>query len=146
MNLIKARVVNVIDGDSFEIFADGAVTEIRMSAIDCPEKDQPWGDRATSGLIKLIQGQFVYLQTYGLDVYNRTLATVYAKHYAAMININAKMVRMGHAWAAPAHSRHLSSTYRSYMLQIEEWARSNQIGLWSTENPLPPWQWRHNKI
>jgi endonuclease YncB( thermonuclease family) len=54
----------------------------------------------------------------------------------AASNINRELVAEGHAWV-----------YRQYMtdrslLEDEDSARSNQIGLWSLDNPIPPWDWR----
>jgi endonuclease YncB( thermonuclease family) len=26
--------------------------------------------------------------------------------------------------------------------QLERWAKSKRVGLWKTDNPIPPWKWR----
>ena len=43
------RVVAVIDGDTITVEqGEGIRVKIRLWGIDCPESDQPWGDRATA--------------------------------------------------------------------------------------------------
>ncbi len=33
----------------------------------------------------------------------------------------------------------------SSLLEDEESARSNQLGLWGLDNPIPPWDWRRGE-
>ena len=54
-------------------------------------------------------------------------------------DINREMVREGHAWA-----------YRDYLqdrtiLEDENHAKSAELGLWSLNNPIPPWEWRRGE-
>ena len=42
------HVVAARNGDSITVWqTDGRQLEVRLCGIDCPEKGQPWGDRAT---------------------------------------------------------------------------------------------------
>ena len=50
-----AKVNRVIDGGTVVVATDeGKSVRIRMSDIDAPEKDQPWGPEATQALSVLI--------------------------------------------------------------------------------------------
>ena len=40
------KVVRVLDGDTVEVMHDGKAERIRLAQIDCPEKDQPFGQAA----------------------------------------------------------------------------------------------------
>lgn len=143
--LIKAKVGNIYDGDTVDMYPDsGGKVCIRLSAIDCPEDGQPWGDKARFGLIKLIGGQIAYLEIHNheIDPYGRTAATIYVMHNSELINVNEKMVAMGHAWVMRQHYHHLSKSRKISLDQIETWARSKRKGLWNTENPIAPWIWR----
>lgn len=70
MSFVKVR--RVLDGDTIIISDQAQEVKIRLFGIDCPEGGQAWGNRAKSGLVKLIGGKMVYLETHGVDHYNRT--------------------------------------------------------------------------
>lgn len=144
-DLIKAKVIQVLDGDTVVVAHGDAHLCIRLSAIDCPEGDQPWGDIAKAGLIKLIGGRYIYLETYGADAYDRTVATVYVYRDARLINVNERMVVLGHAWVMRVYYTHLSTPRQIQLNRLESWAQSKKVGLWKTQNPIPPWQWRNKR-
>ena len=66
-------VVSVLDGDTIEVLHNHHPEHIRLSGIDCPEKDQPFGGKARQAASALVFGKEVTLQTYGKDKYGRTL-------------------------------------------------------------------------
>ena len=43
----KAMLVRTIDGDTISVLQHDREVKIRLFGIDCPEKDQPFGDYAT---------------------------------------------------------------------------------------------------
>lgn len=141
-DLLKAKVRYVIDGDTVIVCTPESEFRVRLSAIDCPEDGQDGGDAATKALIKLILGRFVHLETYGLDPHGRTLATIYVMIGSELINVNERMVMLGHAWVMPQYYGHLSKSRRWQLNRLERWARSKRIGLWKVENPTPPWEYR----
>lgn len=140
--LIEAKVVEVTDGDGVIVSNSGKFIEIRLFAIDCPEYDQEWGDIAKYGLIKLIGGKTVYLEMHGLDIHQRTLATIYVESKSKLINVNEQMVARGHAWVYRKYYGTLSWTRKNRLDWFVERARERKIGLWKHKNPIPPWEWR----
>ena len=138
------KVGHVIDGDTVIVSSTSAEYKIRLDSIDCPECGQEWGDIATRGLIKLIGGKSVRLETHGTDVHGRTLGTlfVYLQEKGVWQNVNERMVTLGHAWVMRIHYSHLPKPRQHKLNQLERWAKSKRVGLWKTENPLPPWKWR----
>jgi endonuclease YncB( thermonuclease family) len=145
--LQRVKVRHVIDGDTVIVSSSWTETRIRLDAIDCPEGNQPWGNISKAGLIKLIGGRYVYLETHGIDEHGRTLATVYLWHSrgSEWMNVNERMVLLGHAWVARNFYGHLPTTRQHRLNRLERWARSKRVGLWRTENPIPPWQWRNQR-
>lgn len=141
----SAKVLRVIDGDTVDVRLEGRRVRVRLDAIDCPEDGQPWGNTATAGLIKIIGGKTVHLEVHGIDDYGRSIATVFARHgpQSTWINVNERMVMLGHAWVMRAYYAHLSMERRRQLNRLETWARSRQVGLWKTPDPIPPWEWRH---
>lgn len=115
----------VIDGDTVEING----VRIRLEGIDAPERGQRcrgrwlpirWacGTHATRALRKLTRGQTVRCQTLGYDKYQRVIARCFVDGR----DINAAMVRRGHAWAFTKYS----ATY----IAEEQQARLEKRGIW----------------
>jgi micrococcal nuclease len=145
--LRKVNVQHVIDGDTVVVSVFCSEIRVRLYGIDCPEDGQPWGNIATAGLIKMIGGRTVHMETHGLDQYDRTLATIYVKrnHDSEWINVNERMVMLGHAWVMRKYYENLPIKRQNQLNRLERWARSKRVGLWKTDNPIPPWQWRQSR-
>jgi micrococcal nuclease len=140
-----AKVIYVVDGDTVIVGSSWRKETLRLGAIDCPEGDQPWGDTAKYGLIKLIGGCEVRLQEHATDRYGRTVATVHVWDHRKKqwINVNERMVILGHAWVLRGYLQHLTQERRDELFRLEKWARTKNIGLWKDANPIPPWKWRN---
>ena len=145
VRLTAGPVRHVIDGDTLIVQAGWERVTIRLDGIDCPESDQPWGDTAKHGLIKLVGGRTVHYEHHGTDRYDRTLATLYVwdRKESVWLNVNLRMVMLGHAWVSPALLEHLRAARRKEMLAVSRWARRKRVGLWNNPSPVPPWQWRN---
>jgi micrococcal nuclease len=139
-----ARVVHVIDGDTVIVSTFWRKLRIRLDSVDCPEQDQHWGDIARYGLIKLIEGHKILFEEHGQDRYGRTIATIYVQQNTrtSWINVNAKMIALGHAWVMRNLNRHLSKNRQDELNNLENWARTKKVGLWQSSHPVPPWKWR----
>jgi endonuclease YncB( thermonuclease family) len=142
--LQRVKVQHVIDGDTVIVSKSWSDIRVRLDAIDCPEDGQHWGNIAKAGLIKLIGGRHVHLETHGVDGHGRTLGTIYVQldHGQEWINVNERMVMRGHAWVTRKYFDHLPQSRKDQLNRLERWARSKRVGLWKTNNPIPPWQWR----
>jgi len=72
------------------------------------------------------------------------LATIYvrSRNGGDWINVNEKMVALGHAWVMRRYYDHLPVDRQVTLNRREAWAKSNHVGLWKTPNPIPPWEWR----
>jgi micrococcal nuclease len=145
--LQRVEVRHVVDGDTVIVFDSWNESWIRLDAIDCPEEEQPWGSTAKAGLIKLIGGRHVHIETHGVDIHGRKLATIYLQHGrgSEWINVNERMVMLGHAWVMRKYYNHLPRSRQRQLIKLESWARSKRVGLWKTNNPIPPWLWRNKK-
>ncbi|MDC1287392.1 thermonuclease family protein [Gammaproteobacteria bacterium] len=144
-NLPTYKVERVIDGDTVAVSNQRRQLRVRLDAIDCPEDGQEWGDIATAGLIKLIGGKHIQLEEHGTDRYERMLATLYVRSgsESEWMNVNERMVTLGHAWVMRRFYKHLSRQRQDKLNQLERWAKGKKVGLWKTANPIPPWEWRN---
>jgi endonuclease YncB( thermonuclease family) len=137
-NGILAGLARVIDGDTIEI--DGR--HIRLEGIDAPEAAQSCGRRAggtwqcgiaaSEALAELIARRRVTCEGRGYDKYGRTLGVCFVDD----VDINARMVREGFAWAFVKYSR-------SYV-QEEAEARTARVGIWQGEAE-PAWVFREKQ-
>lgn len=143
--LPKFRTAYVIDGDTVIVSDGWTKIRVRLDSIDCPEDGQHWGDTAKYGLMKLIARQHVHLEVHGQDVHGRMLATIYVWHSekGQWLNVNERMVMLGHAWVMRRYYDHLPNDRQDQLNRLERWAQSKKVGLWGTPSPIPPWQWRN---
>ena len=132
----SGTVQKVLDGDTIEIRTeDGEELRIRLDGIDAPEKNQPHGTLSTIALRKQIQSKLVQIKIKGKDRYGRTVARIFLDG----VDINKWMVINGHAWWYSKFSNDLS------LMASQKNARKEKLGLWTLDNPTPPWAYRLNK-
>ena len=129
------QVVRVKDGDSLVVSSGGRQVDVRLADIDAPEHRQRHGDAARSALRALVDGRDVRLQLIGGDAYRRIIAHVFVDE----LDVNAEMVRRGHAWVRRAYDP------APRLIAAEDAARTARRGLWAHANPMPPWEWRRGK-
>jgi endonuclease YncB( thermonuclease family) len=143
--LPTVKVVYVIDGDTVIVNKGHRKIRIRLDAIDAPEDGQLWGKQSKYGLIKIIgKPMVVKLEEHTTDHYGRTVASLFVqKEHDEWINVNERMIMLGHAWVMRRYYNHLPSCRKAKLNDLERWARSKTIGLWSMSNPIPPWKWRY---
>ena len=128
------NIIKVIDGDTIHI----GVNKYRFSGIDTPEMKQVCkqedksilcGVLARDALIQKINNQPVTCKQETIDRYKRIVAECFVKNES----LSKYLVRNGYAFA-----------YRRYstkFVEDEEYARANQLGLWSMQFEYP-WDYR----
>jgi micrococcal nuclease len=127
------RVVRVIDGDTIWVQGSGAVEKIRLLGIDAPEMNYGKGRpecgavAATRALRLRLDGKRVALERHGRDDYGRTLAIVIDPASAKDPNLNAWLLREGHAEIF-RKSRHPD---REKFAALQREAKSRRLGMWN---------------
>ena len=127
-------VSKVADGDTFTLNAVGqAPRAVRLSGIDAPERDQAYGELATTALAAWIDGREVRVAVEDVDIYGRLVGRVFVNDS----NINLAMVEQGHAWWYEQYARD------AFELELaEQQARAARRGLWASGTAVEPWEWR----
>lgn len=134
------KVVGVSDGDTITVLRDERQpVKIRLYGIDCPERKQPWGNRATQATSRLCYGKGVDIQEFGHDRYGRTVAVVILPDSSSL---QERLVAEGLAWVWP---RYCKQAFCLDWEKLEDTARREKRGLWRDEAPVPPWEWRLNR-
>ena len=128
------KLKRVTDGDTVVTSED---IRIRLWGIDTPERDQPYGGKATTALKRMLRWEKLYLETKNVDRYGRTVGVIYT---ADGEEINLEMVCDGHAWWYEYYAPD-----RPQFKQCQEDAQKNKRGLWAEEDPVAPWDWRRKK-
>ncbi len=132
---LRGQVVGVHDGDTLTLLTvEREQVRIRLAEIDAPEMRQPWGTRARQALAAMAHQQPAIVVVVDTDRYGRTVGTVWVDGR----NVNAEMVRAGHAWVYRQYLRDRS------LLAVEDEARRARRGLWRLPEAerVPPWVWR----
>ncbi|MCP5158502.1 MAG: thermonuclease family protein [Gammaproteobacteria bacterium] len=132
---LHGQASRIIDGDTFILETGQRSLRIRLSAIDAPEKNQPYGVVATRFLEDLLTGKAVQVRDEGADKYRRTLGRVFVGNR----DVNAALVEQGAAWVYRQYNHDLE------LLTLEAQAKAQQRGLWALPDPIAPWDWRKTR-
>ena len=130
--VLAGTVTSVIDGDTIKVQLPAGPAIVRLAHIDAPESNQAHGGAATRALHGRLLAQDVSLQVVERRGADRVVAVVLLGDE----NVNAWMVKQGHAWALRAAS--LDASYCAW----EDAARSLRRGLWRAPEWVAPWDWR----
>jgi endonuclease YncB( thermonuclease family) len=144
-----AKVQRVVDGDTIHVKDEaGKKFKVRLTGIDAPEQNQPYGLASTYHLRGLLLNKFVLLESkpkkgkpYSVDRYKRVLAKIILDGR----DINLSQVLNGYAWHFKRYQKQQSPKDRELYSQAEFHAEKNKLGLWDEKNPIAPWKWRKIK-
>lgn len=129
----RAKVIGVEEGDMITILHSGAVTSIHLSEIDCPENDQAFGRKATAFTSDLVLERVVTILLKETKLGKRTGGEVLLLNGRSL---NRELLNAGLAWWNWKDSTDMT------LGEVEQTARKKRIGLWSDNNPIPPWEFR----
>ena len=91
-------VARVVDGDTFDTYANGRV---RLADVDAPESYEPGFDEATDALEGMIGGRLAFLDVDDVsrtDRFGRLVCVVYVRYNGThVLNVNKAMVDRGRA-------------------------------------------------
>jgi endonuclease YncB( thermonuclease family) len=100
-----ARVVRVIDADTYIMLSGSSTYRLRLLGVDAPEHDQAFGPQATDSAARLLTpGRVVLVAKSGLDLYGRTLGAVLLPTATVAaagrpVPLDSLLVMRGWAWA-----------------------------------------------
>ena len=119
----QALVTSVIDGDTVEL-ADGR--RVRYLGIDTPESGEYYAEEATARNKELVEGKTLELQRgkRDQDEYGRLLRYVYIDG----VFVNAELIVQGYA---TAYIFDPDDRYSQILVQLEQYAKMKNRGLWS---------------
>lgn len=136
INVFRAVVIKVADGDSFTVQRRGEKVRVRLFGIDCPEINQSYGQEAREFTNDLVYREIITIKVITTDRYNRIVGKVTLPNGKSL---NRELLRVGLAW----HYKKYSHDKR--LSKLEKRARKLKRGLWKDNNPIPPWVFRQMK-
>ena len=135
----RGVVVGVTDGDTITLLdSDNKQRKIRLAGIDAPERRQPFSDRAKQHLADLSFKKQATLDCFKTDQYKRKICRVWVQGK----DVSLAQVRAGLAWHYKRFESEQTSSERADYARAEDDARALRIGLWQSERPVPPWEFR----
>lgn len=134
---IIGNIISITDGDTVKLLTkDSTLIKVRIANIDCPERKQPFSQRAKQFTSEAVFGKEVKLEYLKKDRYGRFIGHII---YKDSLNLGKELLRNGLAW----HYRKYSKD--SILQALEDNARKNKLGLWQDKNAIAPWEWRDRK-
>jgi micrococcal nuclease len=134
----EGTVTKVLDGDSFRVRKGDELVTLRLYGIDCPEYGQAQWREAKEAARDMVQGKKVNVKPIEMDRYGRVVALV---DYRGQ-QVNSELVRHGMAWVYPHYCK--AQPLCRALEELEQGARSQQLGIWKEYRPVPPWVWKHS--
>lgn len=128
---VSGKVISIIDGDTYDILIMEKMTiRIRMEGIDAPERGMPFYRVSKNYLSELCFGKNVKVKITGKDGNTRFIGYSYLDNGSELAH---EMVKAGLAW----HFKKYNSD--STLSRLENEARYLRKGIWTQDNPMPPW-------
>ena len=139
-----ARVVRVVDADTYIMLSGSTTYRLRLLGVDAPEHDQAFGLQAADSVARLLTpGRVVLVARAGMDLYGRTLGAVLlpTSTVAAAgrpVPLDSLLVVRGWAWAFDPN--------RTVAGRAQEQVAAQRagLGLWKcgVEQAVSPKLWR----
>ena len=129
----EVKIVDVFDGDTLIVSYQGRAEIIRLYGVDSPEKEQSFGLEARSFTSDMVSGKVV--KVISIEKSRYEMVKVYYDNKC----LNEELLKAGFAWY------NIHGTIDAEWVQMEQQARYDRKGLWSEENPVPPWQYLSRK-
>lgn len=136
---LSGRVVRVSDGDTVWLETNNRFEwlAVRFYGVDAPETEwldvwpaQPFSAEAKNFVIKEVAGKEVAVAIKDHDAFGRVVGEVFLDGRS----LSRELLQRGLAWW---NKKYAPDDLALFSLQQE--ARSKKVGLWSQQDPVPPW-------
>jgi endonuclease YncB( thermonuclease family) len=131
-------VVSVNDGDTLTARCGGTGSheriKVRIAAIDAPEKNQPFGQRARQALSELCLRDMAKIYRRSTDRNGQTVADVECRDQ----DVARHMIAGGWAWVYDG----ATELGDAPLYKAQDVVRDARQGLWRDPAAVAPWKWR----
>ncbi|MEO0438133.1 MAG: thermonuclease family protein [Pseudomonadota bacterium] len=131
------RLLSVSDGDSVRLQLPGYdQTKFRLSAVDAPELDQPYGEEARRCFKNILRSGELSAQVVKTDQYGRLVVNLFVDGD----RVDVQLVQQGCAWW---YQRYAPNS--NLLKRAQNSARESKKGLWKNTGAIEPESWRRGK-
>lgn len=136
---LGGKVIEIIDGKTAVVkLSNGLNLTVILQYIEVPEYDQPLSQIVKDHLEKLILNKSVQINPRGIKD-DKTVGQLTANG----IDIAQQMIRDGAAWHAVLEKNGQNLNESTNYQNQEALAKAEKRGIWSVENMVPAWEFRH---
>jgi endonuclease YncB( thermonuclease family) len=140
--LRSITVVGVTDGATITVRDGKRNYKVRLAGIDAPEKGQSFANTSRQNLISLAHEKQAIVDCYKTDQYKRQVCRV----WVGGKDVALAQVQAGLAWHYRRFEKEQTSAERIAFAKAEEEARASRFGLWKSDKPVPPWEFRQRGV
>jgi micrococcal nuclease len=132
-------------GDSFEVRAALELHCISLRGVDTPKPGQPYFGKSVKAFRSMVNRQKIRIHVVDRDEFTVELADAFVANENPAnnpgdLNLALELIRNGFGWYDGTEFEG-SEIYR----EAEQTARQNKFGIWSQDNPIPPWEFEEQK-
>ena len=138
-NYVPVTVLRVSDGDTITVKSADDTFKIRVAGIDAPESKQSYGKESGNALRSLLKNRSVTVSCFKIDKFRRKICRIRTD---AEKDVALVMISSGNAWWYKGFARDQTAIEQSLYQAAEKKAQKDRVGLWTEEQPVPPWEWR----
>lgn len=138
---IRVRVTGIVDGDTIYVRDPrGRTATVWIDGIAAPERRQAWAARSRYALRGLVSMRTVLVIPHSIDGRGRIVGKV----LLGDLDVGLEQVRTGMAWYDDAADFDDAAERAAYE-QAQETARAQRLGLWQSDHPVAPWDYRRGR-
>ena len=139
--ILTGGFVAITYGDTITAMADRTEQKIRVTNVDSPESDQPFGNRAKQFTGDLVFGKVVSVKALTTDKYGRTVGRVILSDGR---DLSVEIVRAGLAQRCPLRrvyaSRHVVRRLKPKAFVADGWLRRRSPRTMGGDSPRLRWK------
>lgn len=139
---LDGQVISVNGGDTLTVVdAIHNQMKIRLVGIAAPEIPQAFGERSKTALAALAFNRNVKVEWSRRDRNGNVLGKVLIDGRDAGL----EQIKSGMAWWYRPNPSVQTAEDQAEYSRTELTAKLQRAGLWAEKNPVPPWEWRHER-
>jgi len=150
---VTCTVNSVYDGDNIgcqiKVGRTFGRRNLRIVGIDAPEirGHQPYAIESRDALRTLVLGKHVTIELRGYDsIWRRHTVRVFLDDASGKrLDVGLQQAASGWAWNYPQYGRTLTANEKADYAQAQGNAKLRKLGLWVSEKPISPSEWRKGK-
>ena len=138
-NYVSVTVLRVSDGDTITVKSAEDTFKIRVAGIDAPESKQLHGKESGNALRSLLKNRSVTASCFKIDKYQRKICRIRTDLEK---DVALAMISSGNAWWYKEFAKDQTALEQGLYQAAEKKAQKDRVGLWTADEPVPPWVWR----